>query len=99
VSRRRLIIALIALFVVSFAAGALLRIAVATTPTPRPTPTKTAASATPIPSHRPGVYPWESCSAHPNPSCPSAATAACPTGIDPDRYFYRNCPIPKGAKK
>jgi hypothetical protein len=99
-SRRALIVTLIALFVV-IAGGVLLRISVATTPTPRPTPTTAATSATPVISHRPGVYPWESCSAHPNPSCPSAPPTACPTDLDPEliEQFYRQCPIPTGARK
>ena len=52
------------------------------------TPTTPPASPTVKVSHRAGVVPWEGCSAHPSPSCPSAPPTACPTRIPEDQKFW-----------
>lgn len=45
---------------------------------PQPSPTQQVRTIGPS-VHRPGVYPWASCSAHPNPSCPVDPPTGCPT--------------------
>jgi hypothetical protein len=87
VNRRLLFaVALLATFLASFLLGGVLRQAHTPPSPPQPHPTVTTTpSADPLAWYR---------------SLPDARTMpACPTGIDPDRYFYRNCPTVPASKR